>query len=254
MQEVIETPAYSKVSNIDEAESVLRNALENESTIKLNQVLIIKQIRDNELYKDRLDPETGKPFPTMAAYWKYITMHWHKLGPGRVSNIKTWITKVDVFVEQLGWDKDKLLEMGMHSNILLPAANKARIGAELLDEDKDIPETGGKKLGKDKFIKLSEEIYEKVSRNPYTPPEQQWLVTDTLDYVNGLLGKKLHPKKEWKAEHVGDKIRVKELTIWYDDFAHTFVPTGGDIVSTETFAAICPKTDKVTGLNEDWRA
>lgn len=189
------TAAMSTTDILSQLETEIFDSAQNGEFVwaEISKKLI--DIRKDELFRAAVDEKTGKAIKTWEAYVRRFSKRLRpRLSSGSVSTIKAWVTKFEVYDEQLGYDEKWLQDMGSHANILLRAANLSVKGRQLDEEDRALP-NNGVKLGRRAFKGLCDRIYENVTNS--SGPEDEWGVADTLDEVNKLLGSEPVVVKEW---------------------------------------------------------
>lgn len=183
---------------IDSVEKqILERATENEFVwTTISRMLI--GIRDDDLYRQKIDDNTLKPFKTWDAYLRYLSQQLRKkLSSGAVSTIKAWINKFELYEDQMGHDEDWLVTMGSHANILMQVANIAAKTRKLDTEDRILP-NGGVKLGHQSFATECDRIHERITTS--ISDEDAWGIADTRARVKELLGSDAPVVKEWNVK------------------------------------------------------
>lgn len=205
------------------------------------------EIRADELFTAKVDEQSGRPFKSWDAYLRYISRRMRKqFASGSVSTIKAWVTKFEVYDEQLGFTDEWLMEMGSHANILLKVANISVRGRRLEKEDRLLP-NGGVKLGALSFKKVCDDIHERIVQS--TGPEDEWTIGETKAKVNEYLGSEPPITKEWDVK-VGEKnlVQVESLKYIVGDMVYEF-GRSRDLILLDDFLKIAKGPNhRVSGL------
>lgn len=232
---------------LDSAEDELFQAVEREGDVKLYQVKLLLTIKERELYRQRLNEETGKPFESMEAYLKSIVPRLKAVSGSKVRSLKSWMTRYRIYVLQLDKPEPWLRAMGTHGEILLKAAARHVPTCTLLEED--IVGEHGRKLGRKGFESLVAEIEARLAEVDPDYPESSWTVADTEARVREIVGgSDSRARISIQAHFVGRKIRLDLLTFWVDDAAYHV----GDVIDEDHFRRIT-KGFAVDGLGPEWQ-
>lgn len=233
--------------DLDTAEQELFASFSEEGNQKLRQIKLIWMIQERNLYRQRLTND-GEPMVSMGMYLKSIAPQLRAISGSKERSLKSWLTKYRIYELQLDKSDDWLLEMGAHAELLLPAASRHDATCTLLDADQEL-ESGGKRLGKEKFISLVEDIASKVAASKSGIPEQSWGTRDTKDVVDEIIGRVDEKvRMEFAAHWAGQDVKLDSLTFWLNDYAYKV----GDIIPVEHFKKIAGK-HAVEGLGDEWR-
>lgn len=224
--------AQTSFASLEEAELSLFDSLDREEKSKLDQVIAILEIKRGQLYKERIDPDTGDPFAYFEDYLASIEPELERRGVGKMSSIKKWIASYRVICEQLGFSQDYFLSLGAHGKEVMPAANLEKLDSVLSDEEKPMP-GGGRKLGAIEFKEFVEEIHQRVEMQSPGFPELAWKVSDTRDRVHEIVGSPESVSWEWKVTPAGAFVNIQEASVfigsdgvgkWYHFYTKEAVP------------------------------
>jgi len=241
-------PAYR---SIEEAEDALYDMMAKGEALRIQQVQVLARIRDQRLYEQKLNGATNKPYTSMESYLKDLCKSTASFASDAPRTLKSWMTRWEIYNQQLGIDADVLLEMGAHFEILLPVAARERTTMELTEGN--VPQlSGGMKLGKSGFEQLTHEIMEKVreARNNPGVDEVAWGVKDTRERVREILGQDNHAVtiSFGAAMLPGDKIKMTDVTFWHQKIPYKV----GDTIPLEVFKKIVGNAT-VEGLGDNWK-
>ena len=143
---------------IEEIEEKLFPSLDTTENMWIDLSKGMIEVRNSALFEDKINPASGKPFRNWEEYLRDISKTMRKkYSSGSVSTIKAWITKFEVYAEQLGYPEDWLITMGSHANIMLKAANLSPRGRMIQVSDQALI-GGGLRLGKTSFHTFSDDI------------------------------------------------------------------------------------------------
>jgi len=231
-------------SSLDDAEKSIYELLDQGEHLRLQQVRILLAIRDQQLYRERIDVATGQSFNSFDAYIKKLISSSASFSGDAPRTLRSWLSRYLVYVEGLSLAEGVLVDMGSHLEVALPLAAKDR-KCQLLDENEDI-ETGGVRLGRAEFQKFVEDIQQKVQDYRDNPeiPEMRWTVRQTKDAVEELMGTADSKVNfELDAALVGENVKWLGVVAWVGDIQYR----PGNLVPLSVWPMLA-KGCKVTGI------
>jgi len=230
---------------LEVAESHLFSLVEQGESLRLAQTRVLISIRDQQLYRERTDPKTGQGFASFEAYIKALASATAAFASDAPRTLKSWISRYLVYVDGLEMREEELVELGSHLEILLPAAARTR-SCQLVEDDEELP-TGGVRLGKEAFHRLTNDVAEKVRecRNNPDVDELKWGTKDTRELVKQMMGvETIESNLEFTAEPVGDdRVKFTGFVAFVDDIQYRL----GDVIPLHDFIAFT-KGHKVVGI------
>jgi hypothetical protein len=244
--EIVEDNFAKRFYDLDTAEHELFESMGEELSAKVKQIRLLHLINQRELYRQRLDDD-GMPLVSMRQYIQSIAPRLEAIGIGKERSLLAWLVKYKVFVTQLGKPESYLQYMGSHCDALIPAAARFDPTSQLLDED--VQTKNGKRLGRENFLALADEIEERVKES--IEHDISWSVKDTRDRVLEVMGKEVDPKPKIavSAKYVngedGQRVKVSDFGIWLDTYFYSL----SDLIPLEHFKLIA-RNWKVDGLGE----
>jgi hypothetical protein len=248
--EILDKDDIVSFQSIDAAEQALSDLMEEGESLKIRQAEILIAIRDGDLYKQKMNPLTEKPYRSMEEYLKHLCKSAIGFSADAPRTLKSSMTKVQVYKEQLGRTGADILDMNSHYEVLLPAAARNKTTMELTEQDVPLV-TGGTQLGRQSFEGLVVEIEGKVQDARLNPdvPEKAWSVARTRERVREILGKEdTAVNFEGTASLVGDLVHWTDLTIHVGDRQYKI----GDKMPLEMFKRFAGGW-KINGLPERWK-
>jgi hypothetical protein len=160
-------------------------------------------IRDNKLYQQAINAETGKPYATMGEYYPALMQKLRQAG--HTTSEKTLREKVrlyEVFVEGLGIEPGVIDEVGVsHFTALADAADIDRKTKAIAEEARP------GKLNKAEVVELIQDIQ-----------DGGWRLQDTKEQADMLRGV-VQRRVELRWALVNGKARLMDMTIWEGDEA-----------------------------------
>lgn len=232
--------------NLEGIEAELFSSLALETDIRIQQVKLLIAVHDRGLYRQGINDD-GENFTSFQSWLKSIEPRLSAIGAGRFRSLLDGMIKYKIYIQQLGYPESFLRQLGAHLTVLLPAAARHIPTSQLLPDDE--PLENGKRLGKDNFKGLTDEIAEHVLKQDLRVPETQWQVHDTKERVDELLGRenvKVHA--EVSAKWAGSKIKIDRVVWWIGDFMYS----ESDLWEHDHFVKAF-KGATVNGLGEDWK-
>lgn len=252
--EIISHTEHPSFASLDDAEEALYDLEGQGESLRIQQIRVLNAIREQQLYRERENPKTGQPFASMEDYVPYLIKSlgaWSQTAP---RTLKSWVSRYRIFVEQLGWDHQDLLDMGAHTELLLPLAARSAKTLALSPEDEP-QDNGGRKLGRAEFERVSDDIKARVEKSLANPsvPELRWTTADTKQVVQEILGTtKEKVNFQFDCSWRGDKVVIESISIWVgeDDDAEQY--RIGDVIQKSLFERVAGSA-KVVGLGDNWR-
>ncbi|HEV7236246.1 MAG TPA: hypothetical protein VGN15_08705 [Ktedonobacteraceae bacterium] len=231
-------------SSLDDAEKSIYELLDQGEHLRLQQVRILLAIRDQQLYRERIDMTTGQPFVSFDAYIKKFISSSASFSGDAPRTLRSWLSRYLVYVDGLSLAEDVLVEMGSHFEVALPLAAKDR-RCQLLEDDEELP-TGGMRLGAKEFEKFVGDIQQKVKDYRDNPdiPEMRWTVKDTKAAVEEIMGTADSKVNfELDATLVGENVKWNGIVAFVGDIQYR----PGDAIPLAMWAALS-KGHKVVGI------
>lgn len=247
--EIVEDAPENRFYDLDTCEQELFESMGEELSAKIKQIRLLHIINQRQLYRQRLDDD-GNALQSMRQYVKSIAPKLDAIGLGKERSLLSWLVRYRVYIDQLQKPESFLQELGSHAEVMLPAAARFEPTSELLEDDEQTE--NGKRLGKENFRQLVEEIEEKVRDS--VDSDVGWTVNDTREYVADIIGKQTEPKPKyaavakWVTGEEGVKVKVTDFGIWLNDFYYKI----GDIIPVDHFKLI-GKSWRIDGLGDSWR-
>jgi hypothetical protein len=204
-------------------------------------------IKNQKLYSQAYNEE-GEPHKSFEGYLKHLSRRLIPLDGAKPRSLKSWMARIRIYQEQLGYDDISLLRLGYHAEIMLPVA--ARGNDLVLSEENEPTDTGGQRLGRNDFSALVDEIAQLVFKSQ-DDPSFVWGVADTKARVNEILQKQDRKAEvEIKCKQVGDDYVVEDIIWWIDGQPFRV----GDRITKDSFQLVASTAKTVSGLGEGWKA
>lgn len=221
-------------------EGQVLECLRVEVAMRFRAAELLIQIRDQELYRARIDDSTGQPFETFTAYLEAVLEVWRKLDLMNATSRRQMydIIRVrELFVAQLGLDPDEILRLGFSHFVKLAEALPYERGTYRLLDLPAADLAAQRKLAPAEVLGIVEQI-----REAKDVPDRQgvedaptWTVGATaamVDQARGIQRAQVVPY--WKQ--VGDRYFLVDLVVYEGDTSSSAVRGG---MSEEEAMRVC---------------
>lgn len=203
-------------SNLSQAEAALSETQIGVGAGKIKVARIAKEIREKELYKEHT-LSSGKTCTSFDDYLRDCEEDWKRISGLAARRVRALLGSYLLFVEQLEYSDNWLLEMGEHAYLLARVANTKNYILE--QEDMPLP-NNGKKLGFQAFSDLIDVVSPLVQEGTRS-------VKATREQVDDILGK-AQPVEMSKILYCkpvdGDRAIATRLDITFDGRLVSFLP------------------------------
>lgn len=202
-------------ATLESAEKAIEQVATSVGERKLDVVKIVAEIREDDLWKDALNPDTNKKY-TKFDDWLNAKSEWFQrnagMGPRQIlRTLKAYL----VFTIALDTPEELILRAGEHALLLAQVANTGR-NLELRDDDAPT-KTGGTYLGRESLKQHFMELMSQLDTN------KAWKIKNTTQMIAAIMGKIETPKKEWYIEASLDdtnptnkRVHITQMTFIYD--------------------------------------
>lgn len=254
--EIISSETHPSYADLDAAESAFYDTLDAGESLRISQMRILDAIRGQELYRQKTRPKTGLPYGSMEEYVGDLIKSTAAFSGEAPRTLKSWMTRWEIFVKQLDWQPQDLLDMGAHAEVMLPVAARSRTTLALSPANEPLEGGEGKRLGQEEFTRFAEEIRTRVREKQANPgvDELSWKVSDTKERVKEILGtttekSHLEVNASWKGTA---RVSLDAVVFWVGDGDTARQYKIGDTMPVADFQKLFGSA-QVNGLGEDWK-